>query len=56
MTVGTMVDHLESVGTWKIELDVSALFTEQWSKTLEIHTEYLHQLRNIPLEDLAKVQ
>ncbi|MCF2563621.1 YihY/virulence factor BrkB family protein [Prevotella brevis] len=56
MTVGTMVDHLESVGTWKIELDVSALFTEQWCKTLEIHTEYLHQLRNIPLEDLAKVQ
>jgi membrane protein len=52
MTVGTMVDRLESSGRWKIDLDVSELFTEEWGKAIELRGRYLRDARNIRLQDL----
>lgn len=52
LTVGTMVDRLESHGNWKITLDVSELFTDKWSRALELRSSYLREARNIPLSEL----
>lgn len=52
ITLGTMIDRLESRGTWKLDLDVGKLFSEQWGKAMEQRLKYLHALRDIPLQDL----
>ena len=52
LTLGVMVDRLESVGTWKIDLDVSSLFTEKWSQAMELRSTYLRDARQILLQDL----
>ena len=52
LTLGTMIDRLESQGTWKMDLDVGTLFSEQWGKAMEQRYNYLHALRDIPLKDL----
>ncbi len=52
LTLGTMIDKLESHGQWKIELDVASLFTEEWSKAMDQRWNYLHALRDIKLQDL----
>lgn len=52
LTLGTMVDRMESKGQWKIDLDVSELFTDEWGKAMERRQNYLHVLRDIKLQDL----
>ena len=52
LTLGVMVDRLESAGTWKIDLDVSELFSEQWGKAIELRSIYLRDARQILLQDL----
>ena len=52
LTLGAMVDRVESHGKWKIELDVSELFTEEWTHALELRSSYLHDARKIRLQDL----
>jgi membrane protein len=52
LTLGAMVDRLESHGAWKIDLDVSELFSEKWSRAMELRSNYLHNARNILLQDL----
>ena len=52
LTLGTMVDRLESYGNWKIDLDVSELFSSEWGKALELRSIYLRDARNILLQDL----
>ena len=52
LTLGAMIDRLESRGQWKIELAVSKLFSEQWVRALEIRSNYLKDSRNILLQDL----
>ena len=52
MTLGSMIDRLESQGQWKIDLNVSELFTSEWSKALEIRSSYLKNARGIRLQDL----
>ena len=52
MTLGTMVDRLESNGQWKIDLDVSELFSGEWAKALELRRVYLKDAREILLQDL----
>jgi len=54
LTLGVMVDRLESFGQWKIDVDVSALFTDRWARALELRSNYLRQAREIPLQDLCK--
>lgn len=53
LTLGTMIDRLESQGTWKIDLDVSELFSEQWGKAIELRGKYLRDARSILLQDLS---
>ncbi len=52
LTLGTMVDRLESKGQWKIDLDVSELLGEEWSKAIDIRSQYLRNAREIRLQDL----
>ena len=52
LTLGTMVDRLESYGKWKIELDVSELFSEKWAQGMELRHVYLRDARQIRLQDL----
>jgi len=47
-----MVDKLESNGQWKIDLDVSELFSSEWGKALELRRVYLKDAREILLQDL----
>ena len=52
LTLGAMIDRLESHGQWKIELDVSELFTSEWGKALELRSNYLRDARGILLQNL----
>jgi len=52
MTVGTLIDRLESAGRWKIDLDLSELFHGEWSKAVELRSIYLRESRKILLQDL----
>ena len=52
LSVGTMIDRLESRGQWKIDLDISKHFTERWAEALEMRSNYLKDSRNILLQDL----
>lgn len=52
LSLGVMMDRLESKGKWKIDLDVSELFTEEWAKALTLRSNFLRDARNIQLKDL----
>ncbi|MBQ9229650.1 MAG: YihY/virulence factor BrkB family protein [Prevotella sp.] len=52
LTLGTMLDRMESRGQWKIDLDVSELFSEEWGMAMEQRLNYLHALRDIKLQSL----
>ena len=52
LTLGSMVDRLESYGQWKLDLEVSQLFSGEWRKAMEHRSSYLQYLRNIQLQDL----
>ena len=52
LTLGVMIDRLESRGQWKIDLDVSELFTSEWGKALELRSNYLRDARGILLQNL----
>ena len=53
LTLGIMIDRLESQGKWKIDLDISELYTEQWGKDMELRSRYLHDCRDILLQNLS---
>ena len=52
LTYGVLVDRMESKGHWKIDLDVSELFKGEWTKAIELRSEYLRGARDIKLKDL----
>ena len=52
LSLGVMMDRLESTGKWKIDLDVSELFTEEWAKAITLRSNFLRDARNIQLKDL----
>jgi membrane protein len=52
LTLGTMIDRLESRGQWKIDLDISKHFTGRWPEALELRSNYLKDSRNILLQEL----
>ena len=53
LSLGMMIDHLESRGKWKIDLDISELLTGEWGKAVEVRSNYLRDSRSILLKDLA---
>ncbi len=52
LTVGVMIGRIESMGKWKIDLDISSLLTEEWNKVIKVRNQYLVDSRNILLKDL----
>ena len=52
MTVGLMIDRLESYGKWKIDLNVAGSFSGEWSRVIEVRSAYLRESRAILLKDL----
>lgn len=56
LTVGTMIDRLETIGAWKIDLQVGEAFSDVWLKAIEAHSDYLRRLRDIPLEQLPQMK
>jgi len=52
LTLGYMIDCMESYGQWKLDLDVSQLFSEHWGKAMELRSNYLHSLSDFKLQDL----
>ncbi len=56
LTLGKMVERLEALGHWKIDLDVSSQMTKEWAKAIRLRSDYLHSLRDIRLQDLRPTQ
>ena len=52
LSLGVMIDRLESRGKWKLELPADNLRGEAWLKAIEGRANYLKQSRNIALEQL----
>ena len=52
MTLGLMIDRLESQGKWKIDLDVSKLLVGEWGRVIEVRSAYLREARTVLLKDL----
>lgn len=53
LTIGFMVDRLEALGSWNLEVDVQKyLGSPEWRHFLSIRKEYLNNLRDIHLKDL----
>lgn len=52
LSVGLLIDRLESYGKWKIELDLHTFKSEKWKKILMSRSIYLESQRNILLKDL----
>lgn len=51
LSLGIMIDRLESQGKWKIDLDLGKHYGEFWSKALELRSQYLKELRNLLLKN-----
>lgn len=54
INLGVMVDRLEALGKWKIDLPVTELLGSKWAQAMEIRGCYLKSLRDVRLEDFAK--
>jgi membrane protein len=52
LTLGTMIDRIQSYGQWKLNIELAGQFSEKWGKAMELRSNYLHALRDIKLQDL----
>ena len=52
LSLGIMIDRLESRGKWKIDLDLADRRGEMWTKAMEVRSRYLKESREILLKDL----
>ena len=52
LSVGTLIDRIESQGRWTLELDMHKLDTPAWRKIITIRTEYLDEQRRTLLKDV----
>jgi len=52
LSVGVMIDRLEANGKWRLSLPLDNHHGPQWSKLLEIRSNYLRDSRKIMLKDL----
>lgn len=52
LSVGMLVDRLESAGRWKLELDMRQLDTPAWHRIIRLRTSYLDSEREILLKDV----
>ncbi|SET06841.1 YihY/virulence factor BrkB family protein [Prevotella sp. kh1p2] len=53
ITMGTMVDRLESAGRWKLDIDLDRMMSnESWARFYGLRKKYLDDLRSVPLAEL----
>ncbi len=52
LTYGTLVDRLESHGKWYLNIDIRKFYNSSWKHMYNTRTEYLKNLRDIPLYEL----
>lgn len=52
LSVGVMIDRIESRGRWKLELALSDHYSEAWGKAMELRSNYLKESRGILLKNL----
>lgn len=52
LTVGTLIDRLESYGTWTLEFNVHKLDTPAWHRIIAFRTSYLDCQRQVLLKDV----
>ena len=54
ITVGSMIDRLESKGVWNLRMELHNKFENEttWQKVLNIRKNYLASMRNIAIVDL----
>lgn len=54
LSVGTMIDKLETNGKWSIDMPLHCLDGMEWNKVMKFRSDYLHNMRNVLLKDLWK--
>ena len=52
LSLGVMIDRLESHGRWKIDLPLEKQYNDNWRKALELRRRYLTESRELLLKDL----
>ena len=52
LSVGMMVDRLETIGRWRLSLPLDQLHSESWRAILRMRTGYLGSLRQVLLKDV----
>lgn len=52
LSVGALIDRLESLGKWSMELDMHKLMTRNWNNVMMARHQYLESQRKILLKDL----
>ncbi len=52
LSVGVLIDRLESQGSWKLDLPLHKIYNSQWRQTLELRRKYLVESNKILLKDL----
>lgn len=52
LTVGTLIDRLESSGKWTLDIDMHKLASDNWKRVMSQRTEYLNKMRSVLIKDL----
>lgn len=52
LSLGTMIDRLESQGRWKIDLPLERHYNDNWRRAMELRHKYLKDSRSILLKNL----
>lgn len=52
LSVGTLIDRLESTGRWRLSIPLGKYYNQKWEEMLRSRQRYLHELRNVQLKDL----
>ena len=52
ISLGVMIDRIESQGHWKVDLNLSQLLSKKWEQALEFRRNYLNDARTLLLTDL----
>lgn len=56
LSIGVLIDRLESQGKWTLELDMHKIDTPAWKKIINNRTGYLDRQRDILLKDIMLKQ
>ena len=54
LSLGIMIDRIESLGRWQLDWNRSNLDESVWSKAISVRSSYLKQSKNLLLRDFCK--